>query len=143
MSILQRIAAAVQSDSIPEDAELVPPELVDPFLDDDAMEHDWDAEYVPLDLDDPACGGDDLVAGEPTLPFAAWIECHAARIRSGGTDAAAWLAGKLDELAATARFLDAQAPGQFDDRLDLAEDELRARLRAEGFGAAVGMSARW
>jgi hypothetical protein len=75
--------------------------------------------------------------GMPLLPFPDWIETKAALIRFDGTDAARWLAGKLDELAAMARRLQAQTPDQYDDRLEIEDDARDARLRDEGYNAAM------
>ena len=73
----------------------------------------------------------------PLLPFADWIETKAALIRLDGTDAARWLAAKLDDLAAMARRLQAQTPDQYDARLEIEDDARDARLRDEGYDAAM------
>jgi hypothetical protein len=75
--------------------------------------------------------------GMPLLPFADWIETKAALIRLDGTDAARWLAAKLDGLAAMARRLQAQTPDQYDARLEIEDDARDARLRDEGYDAAM------
>ena len=71
--------------------------------------------------------------GMPLLPFADWIETKAALIRLDGTDAARWLAAKLDDLAAMARRLQAETPDQYDARLEIEDEARDARLRAEGY----------
>src|SRR5512135_1448951 len=75
--------------------------------------------------------------GMPLLPFADWIETKAALIRLDSTDAARWLAAKLDELAAMARWLQAETPDQYDARLEIEDDARDARLRAEGYDDAM------
>ncbi len=62
-------------------------------------------------------------------------------IRLDGTDAARWLAAKLDDLAAMARRLQAQTPDQYDARLKIEDDARDARLRAEGYDAAMRAAA--
>jgi hypothetical protein len=75
--------------------------------------------------------------GMPLLPFADWIVTKASLIRLDGTDAARWLAAKLDELAAMARRLHAETPDQYDARLEIEDDARDARLRDEGYDAAM------
>lgn len=55
--------------------------------------------------------------GEPRLDFATWLEARAALLRSFGSAADHWLAGKVDELAGMARFTRAKGPAELDDRL--------------------------
>jgi hypothetical protein len=75
--------------------------------------------------------------GMPLLPFPDWIEVRASLIRLDGTDAARWLAARLDNLAAMARRLQAETPDQYDARLEIEDDARDARLRAEGYDAAM------
>ena len=80
-----------------------------------------------LDLLQSACdhdhdrGCDHGCPGEPRLPLADWIETQAAWFRSQETDAAAWLAGEMQELADLARALHAATIEQFDDRREALE----------------------
>jgi hypothetical protein len=140
MSILHDSAAKVQRDrgnaACPAVLGLIPPELeelLDPFGDHDEptlADLEWDMirsrESATADL--PTA---------PLLPFADWIEVRASLIRLDGTDAARWLAAKLDDLAAMARRLQAQTPDQYDDRLEIEDDARDARLRAEGYDDAM------
>src|SRR5512142_3160026 len=113
----------------------IPPELeelLDPFGDNDGpsladLEWDMIRSRESTTADPPTA---------PLLPFPDWIEVRAALIRLDGTDAARWLAAKLDELAAMARRLQAQTPDQFDARLEIEDDARDARLRDEGYDAA-------
>ena len=140
MSILHDRAAEVQRDrgdsASPADPVLIPPEaeeLLDPFGDHDGpslADLEWDAmiSRAAATAEPP---------GMPLLPFADWIETKAALIRLDGTDAARWLADKLDELAAMARRLQAETPDQYDARLEIEDDARDARLRDEGYEAAM------
>ena len=144
MSILHDRAAEVQRDrgdsASPADPVLIPPEaeeLLDPFADDDGpslADLEWDR------LESRASATADPPTA-PLLPFPDWIEVRAALIRLDGTDAARWLAAKLDELAAMARRLQAQTPDQYDARLEIEDDARDARLRAEGYDAAMRAAA--
>jgi hypothetical protein len=131
MAILNHTPAPVQPD-LP----LIPPELeeiLDPFGDHDGpslADLEWQA------MMDRAAATPEP-PGMPLLPFADWIETKAALIRLDGTDAARWLAAKLDELAAMARRLQAQTPDQYDARLEIEDDARDARLRDEGYDAAM------
>jgi hypothetical protein len=113
----------------------IPPELeelLDPFADDDGpslADLEWDQ------LESRASATADPPTA-PLLPFPDWIETKAALIRLDDTDAARWLAAKLDDLAAMARRLQAQTPDQYDDRLEIEDDARDARLRDEGYDAA-------
>src|SRR5512135_2918759 len=114
----------------------IPPELeelLDPFGDHDGpslANLEWEAmmSRASATAEPP---------GMPLLPFPDWIEMKAALIRLDSTDAARWLAAKLDELAAMARRLQAQTPDQYDDRLEIEDDARDARLRDEGYDAAM------
>jgi len=64
------------------------------------------------------------VEAGPTVPFAAWLAVQAAVVRMQGSPAADWLAGKIDELARTARFVGAQSPVEFDDRIGVLEEAI-------------------
>src|SRR5512135_980450 len=113
MSIRHDRAAEVQRDrgdsASPADPVLIPPEaeaLLDPFGDHDGpclADLEWDMlQARPTVTADPP--------SLPLLPFADWIEVRASLIRLDDTDAARWLAAKLDELAAMARRLQAETP---------------------------------
>jgi hypothetical protein len=116
--------------------QLIPPELeelLDPFGDHDGpslADLEWEAmmSRASATAEPP---------GMPLLPFADWIETKAALIRLDSTDAARWLAAKLDELAAKARWLQAETPDQYDARLEIEDDARDARLRDEGYDAAL------
>lgn len=75
-------------------------------------EEDW-ADYWQFS---EAVDASEPEPSEPLLPFADWIETQAAYFRSLGTEAAAWLAGKVDDLAADARFMGARGPESYEDR---------------------------
>ena len=113
----------------------IPPELeelLDPFGDHEGpslADLEWEAmmSRESATADPPTA---------PLLPFADWIETKAALIRLDGTDAARWLAAKLDDLAAMARRLQAQTPDQYDARLEIEDDARDARLRDEGYDDA-------
>jgi hypothetical protein len=114
----------------------IPPELeeiLDPFGDHDGpslADLEWDMleSRASSTADPPTL---------PLLPFAEWIEVRASLIRLDHTDAARWLAAKLDDLAAMARRLHAETPDQYDARLEIEDDARDARLRAEGYDAAM------
>jgi hypothetical protein len=114
----------------------IPPELeelLDPFGDHDGpslADLEWEAMIARASATTEP-------PGMPLLPFAAWIETKAALIRLDGTDAARWLAAKLDDLAAMARRLQAETPDQYDARLEIEDDARDARLRAEGYDDAM------
>jgi hypothetical protein len=118
----------------------IPPEreeLLDPFGDNEGpslADLEWEAmiSRASATTEPP---------GMPLLPFPDWIETKAALIRLDGTDAARWLAAKLDDLAAMARRLQAQTPDQYDDRLEIEDDARDARLRAEGYDDAMRAAA--
>jgi hypothetical protein len=114
----------------------IPPELeelLDPFGDHDGpslANLEWEAmiSRASTTAEPP---------GMPLLPFPDWIETKAALIRLDGTDAARWLAAKLDDLVAIARRLQAQTPDQYDARLEIEDDARDARLRDEGYDDAM------
>lgn len=56
-----------------------------------------------------------------TLGFPAWILSQAELIRSGGSDAAAWLADHLELIGRRAEFVGATSPAQYDDRVEVLE----------------------
>jgi hypothetical protein len=140
MSILHDRTAKVQRDrgntTCPAETGPIPPELeelLDPFGDHDGpslADLEWDAmiSRAAATAEPP---------GMPLLPFPDWIETKAALIRLDGTDAARWLADKLDELAAMARRLQAETPDQYDARLEIEDDARDARLRDEGYDDAM------
>lgn len=102
---------------------------LEPFADFDAFDPDWEGDV----LDDVLC---DLPAPcEPRLPFAEWVSCQASWFRSQGTPAGDWAAAEFDQLAAQARELGAENPGQFDSRRRQKEASDAQDLRAEGFRA--------
>ena len=118
----------------------IPPELeelLDPFGDHEGpslADLEWDAMIARASATaEPP--------GMSLLPFPDWIETKAALIRLDGTDAARWLAAKLDDLAAMARRLQAQTPDQFDARLEIEDDARDARLRDEGYDDAMRAAA--
>lgn len=61
------------------------------------------------------------VEAGPTVPFAAWLAVQAGVVRMQGTPAAAWLAGKIDEMGAAARYVGATSPVELEDRLAVLE----------------------
>lgn len=87
-------------------------ELFDPPSDADrqhwaeATRGEWDAPDIP---------------SEPRLPFPEFIETQASWFRSFGHDAADFLTSQLDQIAATARYLKAKCPADFDSRAALCE----------------------
>jgi hypothetical protein len=101
----------------------------------------------PADLDDP-WGLDDRIGlgPEPLLPRSAladWIDQQAAEYRQRGGSAARWLAQQLDQMASTARVLQAANGAQYDDRLDAMEDARDRRLAEEAvdrFAAAMSLA---
>jgi hypothetical protein len=114
----------------------IPPELeelLDPFGDHEGPSL-ADLEWEAMIARDSATAEPPSM---PLLPFPDWIETKAALIRLDDTDAARWLADKIDELAAMARRLQAQTPDQYDDRLEIEDDARDARLRDEGYDAAM------
>ena len=106
----------------------VPEVQYDPFEDGAApLTDEWlEMMLAPHEDGSPVFGSTDA-PGVPTVPFPAWIELQASALRSHGTEAAGWLAGRLDELATLARFLKATTPAEFEAREEIADAELLAR----------------
>lgn len=107
MSVLQAVRV-VKTPQLPvEDEDVFEPEPAD-----------WEA------IRDGGCDLPGPVAG--VLSFADWISVQASYYRSLGSDAADWLAREIEGMATTARFLGANNPNSFDDRLEVLEDMRRA-----------------
>jgi hypothetical protein len=87
------------------------------------------------DLDAPWSEDDRIGLGPEPLevrsPLADWIDQQAAEYRRRGGTAAKWLARQLDEMASTARVLQAANGEQYDDRLDAMEADRDRRLAEE------------
>lgn len=65
------------------------------------------------------------VEAGPTVPIAAWLAVQAGVLRMQGSPAADWLAGKIDDLARTARFVGATSPVELEDRIGVLEEGIR------------------
>ena len=85
---------------------------------------------VGMNLDGPA---------EPDC-LAEWIEAQAESFQAQRTQAGTWLAETMRELAATARFLGADSPEQFETRKQTLEQE---RLSVRPCPRVVGRYQAW
>jgi len=76
--------------------------------------------------------------GPETDPFDGWIRRQADAYAKIKTPRAAWLARQIAKLAERARFLDADSPDAFDDRLDAHLDAVQAEAEARQEAARCG-----
>jgi hypothetical protein len=94
--------------------------------------------YVPPDpADDVAHAATSLswdaptAVQEPRLPLADWVVVQASLFRLQGSEAAEWLAGKIDSIASEVRRLHASTPEDFEDRAETEERWARECLAQE------------
>jgi hypothetical protein len=71
--------------------------------------------------------------------FPEWIGNQASYLRSLGSDAADWLAGKIDELAREVQFTRATSPAQHEERVDVMSHPCGASYSIEILRSIAGL----